>query len=89
MYKVYLLRSQKDNNYYIGQTDNIERRFSEHNDGKSKSTKHRRPFVLIGYEDYKTRNEARFREYELKTTKKKQEFIKKLLKEYEERKNNK
>lgn len=89
MYKVYLLKSEKDNKYYIGQTDNIERRFWEHNNGKSKSTKNRRPFILIGYESYNTRNEARFREYRLKTTKDKQEFIKKLLKDYEDKRNKK
>jgi len=82
MYKVYLLKSLKDNKYYIGQTDNLERRFGEHNSGKSKSTKNRRPFILIGYENYSTRNEARYREYRIKNSIEKQEFIKEMLKQY-------
>jgi putative endonuclease len=66
MYYVYLLQSQKDKKYYIGQTDNIEKRLKEHNDGIVKSTKHRKPFKVIGYEIYKDRNKARWREYNLK-----------------------
>jgi len=63
---VYLLQSFKDKKYYIGQADNIKKRLKEHNEGKVRSTKHRIPFRLIGYEEYPTRNEARWREYNLK-----------------------
>ncbi|HNU96745.1 MAG TPA: GIY-YIG nuclease family protein [Candidatus Portnoybacteria bacterium] len=66
MFYVYLLKSLKDNNYYIGQTDNIKNRLDYHNDGKVKSTKNRIPFILIGTEEYPTRNESRWREYTLK-----------------------
>jgi len=66
MYFVYLLRSEKDRKYYIGYTKNINKRLKEHNSGREKSTKHRIPFRLVGYETYKTRNEARWREYQLK-----------------------
>ncbi len=80
MFFVYLLKSLKDNKYYIGQTENIERRLEQHNAGKNKSTKNRKPFVLIGRECYKTRNESRFREYELKKyPRKKKIFIDKFL----------
>ncbi|MDD3608099.1 MAG: GIY-YIG nuclease family protein [Candidatus Moranbacteria bacterium] len=79
MFYVYLLKSLKDGNYYIGQTDNVERRFNQHNSGKSRSTKNRRPFMLLGYESYTTRNEARYREYQLKTTIEKKKFIEKIL----------
>jgi len=79
-YFVYLLKSLVDGNYYIGQTDNIEKRLKEHNDGKVKSTKSRRPLELIGYEEYKTRNEARWNEYQYKHhSDKKKKFIEKLL----------
>lgn len=81
MFTVYLLRSLKDNNFYVGQTENIENRLEEHNSGLNKSTKHRRPFVLVGFEEFQTRNEARWREYELKHhSDKKQKFIEELLK---------
>ena len=66
MYYVYLIQSKKDKKYYIGQTDNIRKRLQQHNNGLVRATKHRGPFQLIGYEVYKTRNEARWREYNLK-----------------------
>lgn len=77
---VYLLKSLKDGNYYIGQTDNVQERLKKHNSGQVKSTKSRRPFVLVGYEEQAIRNEARWREYELKHhSDKKEAFIKKIL----------
>ena len=66
MYFVYLLQSENDGNYYIGQTNDIKKRLEQHNMGSVKATKHRIPFKLIGYEIYKKRNEARWREYQLK-----------------------
>jgi putative endonuclease len=66
MYYVYLLQSQKDKKYYIGQTYDTEKRLNEHNNGIVKSTKYRRPFKLVGYEIYEDRNKARWREYNLK-----------------------
>jgi putative endonuclease len=79
MYYVYLLQSEKDFNYYVGQTDNIKKRLEEHKNGLVKSTKHRRPLKLVGYDTYETRNEARWREYQLKKHgDKKKKFIEKL-----------
>ncbi|RJQ26535.1 hypothetical protein C4577_03200 [Candidatus Parcubacteria bacterium] len=46
MYYVYILQSLKDNKTYVGYTDNFERRFEQHNSGRSKSTKHRSPWFL-------------------------------------------
>ena len=47
MYYVYILKSLKDNNLYIGRTNNFLRRFKEHNSGKVPSTKSRKPFILL------------------------------------------
>lgn len=69
MYYVYVLRSLKDGNLYIGQTGNLEKRFSEHNSGLCKSTKSRKPFKLVYCEEYQTRSEAMRREKELKSSK--------------------
>ena len=66
MFYVYVLKSLKDNNLYIGSTNNLERRIKEHNDGKSISTKSRIPFELIYYEAYKAESDARKREHNLK-----------------------
>lgn len=47
MYFVYILKSLKDGNFYIGRTNDLERRLGEHNRGRVRSTKSRRPFILI------------------------------------------
>ena len=80
-YYVYLIQSEKDGNYYIGQTDSVKKRLTEHNAGLVKATRHRRPLKLIGYEVYNSRNEARWREFQLKKHgDKKKKFIEDLTK---------
>jgi putative endonuclease len=69
MYYIYILKSHKDNNFYIGQTCNIENRLHKHNNGLVKSTKYRRPLKLIYSEEYKSLKEARYRELEIKAIK--------------------
>jgi len=71
---VYLLLSKKDLKTYVGSTDNIERRFAEHNNGKVTSTKNRRPLELIYQEKFSTLTEARAREKYLKTRKGRKEL---------------
>ncbi len=63
---LYILQSTKDFGYYIGITDNLEKRLKEHNQGKTKSIKNRIPFILKYSEKYKTNTEARKREILLK-----------------------
>ena len=62
MYYVYVLKSQKDNKRYIGFTDNLERRFIEHNTRLVKSTKNREPLELIYHEEYADKVDAMNRE---------------------------
>jgi putative endonuclease len=66
MYYVYVLKSQKDGNLYIGQTSNLDRRLQYHNSGRVKSTKRRIPFKLIYVEEFANRKEAMKREKLLK-----------------------
>ena len=66
MFFVYVLKSLKDEQLYIGSTNNLERRIEEHNSGKSLATEPRRPFVLIYYEAYRSEKDARHREHNLK-----------------------
>ena len=68
MHFLYILQSQKDNNFYTGTTENVERRLSEHNAGKNFSTAPRRPFKLIYYEAYLLKTDAEAREKYLKTS---------------------
>jgi putative endonuclease len=66
LYYVYILKSKKDNNLYIGSTNDLERRIDEHNKGLVFSTKSRSPLELIYYEAYKSESDARQREKNLK-----------------------
>lgn len=66
MFYVYILRSKKDKNCYIGSTKDLKNRFLKHNQGKVFSTKLRRPLELIYYESYKSEEDARKREKNLK-----------------------
>ena len=64
---IYVLRSRKDGSFYIGQTNNIEKRLERHNIGLVKTTKNRTPFDLVYTESYNTRREAMLRERYLKS----------------------
>ena len=69
MYYIYIIKSLKDNRFYTGFTNDLERRLFEHNRG-SKSTKSvvgRGPFKLIYFEKTKKREEAKKREKFLKS----------------------
>ncbi|MCK4330039.1 GIY-YIG nuclease family protein [candidate division WOR-3 bacterium] len=50
MYYTYVLLSKVDGQFYTGCTDNLKRRFEEHNRGRVQSTKRRKPLDLIYYE---------------------------------------
>ena len=66
MFYVYILKSQKNQELYIGSTNNLEKRLAEHNSGKSGYTKKYMPYELIYYEVYKSEPDARKREGNLK-----------------------
>lgn len=66
MFYVYVLKSDKDNDLYIGSTNDLRRRMSEHQKGYSFSTSFRRPFALVYYEAYRNERDARTREQKLK-----------------------
>lgn len=66
---VYILKSVKDDKFYIGQTNNLTDRFLRHNNGCVTATKNRRPLVLAYSENYNTRAEAMRREKYLKSLK--------------------
>ena len=68
MYFVYVLKSMKDGNMYIGFTKDLEERINRHNKGLVKSTKNRVPFELIFYEASKNKYDAIHREKYLKTS---------------------
>lgn len=81
MYYVYILLSQKDNKWYTGYTNNLKRRFEEHNKGLNYATTKRRPFELIYYEACTDEDDAKAREEYLKSGMGKR-YIKNRLKFY-------
>ena len=66
---LYILRSIKNNSYYIGITQNLESRLYKHNSGQVFSTKYNKPWIVIHKEYYETRSEAFGREKYLKSLK--------------------
>ena len=49
----YILKSEKDNGIYIGSTKDLKDRYlNQHQKGKIKSTKSRRPLALIYFEEF-------------------------------------
>ena len=64
---VYVLLSAVDGNFYVGYTNDLKRRFTEHEQGKVPSTKSRLPVELVYYEACRLREDATKREKYLKT----------------------
>ncbi|MCK4553546.1 GIY-YIG nuclease family protein [Candidatus Parcubacteria bacterium] len=81
MFYVYILQSLKDEQFYVGYTNNLEKRLKEHNSGLVKSTKNRRPLKLIYVEICLNQQDATHREKYLKTSWGKR-YIKNRLKNY-------
>ncbi len=67
MFYTYVLQSQKNGKLYIGYTNDLRKRFKEHNEGKSVYTKGRGPYQIIYYEACINIDDARSRELYLKT----------------------
>ena len=81
MHYVYVLRSSKDKNLYVGSTKNLRERAERHNNGLVDATKNRRPLELIYYEASLSKNDSVRREKYLKTGWGKR-YIKNRLKDY-------
>ena len=66
MYFVYILKSKKNKQLYVGCTNNLRERLREHNNGLVKSTRPYVPWRLVYYEAYLSKEEAFRREHNLK-----------------------
>ena len=77
-YHVYIIRSLKDNTYYVGSTNNLENRIDRHNQGRVTYTKAKRPWKLVYSEEHPTRSSAAKRETEIKSHKRRA-FIEALI----------
>ena len=75
VFYVYIIQSEQDQSFYIGQTQNLEQRLENHNLGYSLSTKHLRPWVLYASKEFAARTAAMEVERKLKNLKSKEKVI--------------
>lgn len=65
MHYVYVLKGPKQ--FYVGCTEDLRRRFQEHQTGRSRSTAGKGPWVLVYYEACTSKTDSLIRERYLKT----------------------
>jgi putative endonuclease len=79
IFSVYILYSEIIDKYYVGHTDNIERRLHEHNSGQTRYTSIQgKPWKIVYKEEYQARALAMTREREIKS-KKSRKYIESLV----------
>lgn len=71
MYFVYILQSKVDASFYIGYTENLERRVQQHNNGESAYTSRKMPWDVVYFEEFPEKSDAIKREKFLKAQKNK------------------
>lgn len=64
---VYVLESEIDNSWYIGYTTDPTRRLKDHNTSKNASTKAKKPWNILYFEAYRSKQDALGREKFLKS----------------------
>ncbi|HEY6625556.1 MAG TPA: GIY-YIG nuclease family protein [Ignavibacteriaceae bacterium] len=69
MYFVYIIKSLIVTQYYIDSTEDLDRRLSDHNSGKVKSTKAYKPWELVYSERFDAKSDALKRERQIKSYK--------------------
>ena len=77
-YFVYAIKSEVRAYIYVGMTNNLRRRISDHNKGYNRTTKPYIPFKLIYTEEFPSRIDARVKEKYLKSGVGK-EFLKSII----------
>ncbi|MFA7159227.1 MAG: GIY-YIG nuclease family protein [Kiritimatiellia bacterium] len=64
---IYIIRSKLTGRYYRGCCEDFEKRLTEHNSGKTRSTKAYHPWVKIYIETFENKTDALKREKYFKT----------------------
>jgi putative endonuclease len=75
-YTVYILFSPDRNKYYVGHTNNLQRKLTEHRQKKSQFGKNSNKFELVFTEKYISKSKAYQREMQIKSYKNGQAFKK-------------
>ena len=71
-YYVYILKSLKNGDFYVGSTSDYKKRVDRHNAGLVKSTKGYKPWKLIEVREFTSRREAILQERFLKNRRQKE-----------------
>jgi putative endonuclease len=66
MHAGYIIKSETTGRYYVGMTSDINQRLRHHNSGANRSTKNKGPWTIVHKEYFENRNEAWFREKQIK-----------------------
>jgi len=77
---VYILKSLKTKEYYIGCSSDLERRLQDHNKGKVFATRYKVPYKLVFSQAYDNNRLARKMEMKLKKWKRK-DFLDRIVKD--------
>ena len=81
MFYFYILQCA-DNKWYYGYTSNLKKRLLEHQEGKNRATKPRRPLKLVYYEECDSKIAAIKRERQFKQGRTRKSTIDKLIAEF-------
>ena len=76
MFYVYIIKSKKTQELYIGFTNDLDKRLLSHNNFKNIATKHGVPWEFVYVEGYKNESDARSREVKLKHHGNSKRFVK-------------
>lgn len=79
----YIIQSKLDKSFYIGFTQDLQKRLEFHNSGQSKFTSKKLPWELVYFEKFDNKTEAIRREKFLKAQRNKEFYIK-LIKNFKE-----
>ncbi len=69
MYGTYILKSLYEEGYYVGNSEHVSVRLIQHNQGRVRSTKSKRPWVIVYQEVFPTKQDAYRRELQIKSYK--------------------
>jgi len=75
IFYVYILQSEKDGSFYIGQSSNLNDRLIRHNSGTEKYTSKKMPWKLFWSIELPSRSEAMALERKLKNLKSRQRIV--------------
>ncbi len=79
MWTAYIFKSKNYKWFYVGSTNNLEKRIAEHNRGRVESTRIKKPLTLVYRIDFATEKEARAYEMKIKQKRRlKEEIIRNL-----------